>query len=71
MSKPTLTLREVRKKLTKLGFKKVREGRKHEIWDNGSGHIVPISPNQKDVGKTLLKSICHELGMSKKDFLAL
>jgi len=67
-NKPTIDLKEVRKKLKKLGFVKKR-GRRHEIWDNGSGHIIPLSHGNQDVGKTLLTMICHELGITKKKFL--
>jgi predicted RNA binding protein YcfA (HicA-like mRNA interferase family) len=67
-TKPTLTLKDIRKKLKKLGFTLQRR-KKHEIWDNGRGQIIPLSKGNQDVGKTLLKSICHELGMTVDDFL--
>jgi predicted RNA binding protein YcfA (HicA-like mRNA interferase family) len=63
---PTLTLKDIRRKLKKLGYKKVRSV-KHEIWDK-DGNIVPISQSKQDVGHRLLTSICHQLGMTKKEF---
>jgi len=71
LSRPTINLQSVRKKLRKLGFILKRQGKKHEIWDNGTGHIIPLSRGSQDVGKTLLKSICAELGISEKEFLKL
>jgi predicted RNA binding protein YcfA (HicA-like mRNA interferase family) len=66
--KPTITLREVRGKLRKLGFVKKRSG-KHEIWDNGGGYVIPLSHGNQDVGPALLKSICSQLDMSVDEFL--
>jgi predicted RNA binding protein YcfA (HicA-like mRNA interferase family) len=66
---PTITLKDVRRKLKLLGYEKKRSS-KHEIWEKG-GNIVPLSHGNDDVGSTLLRSIYYQLGMSKKDFLDL
>ena len=66
-SQPTITYKDVRRKLKKLGFT-MKRGKKHEIWDNGKGKIVPISHGNDDVGATLLKSICSQIGISKEEF---
>jgi hypothetical protein len=63
-TKPVIDLGDVRRKLK-------RQGKRHEIWDNGSGHIVSISRGKEDVGHELLKSICTELSMTKDEFFAI
>lgn len=65
---PTLDLDAIRKKLKRLGFQKIRQ-KKHEIWDDGCGHIVPLSRGNEDVGKTLLKLIASEAGLTVDQFL--
>ncbi len=69
-NKPTITLRQVRKKLRKLGFCQIRSS-KHEIWENDSGRIVILSHSSQDVGPILLKSICSQAGISVDLFLSL
>jgi predicted RNA binding protein YcfA (HicA-like mRNA interferase family) len=64
----SISLKDVRKKLHKLGFERRRKS-KHEIWDNGKGIIVPLSHGNQDVGPTLLKSIFHQLRISPQEFL--
>lgn len=66
---PTITLKDVRRKLKLLGFKKVRSS-KHEIWDR-NGNIIPLSHGNEDVGPRLLRSLYHQIGISKKEFLEL
>lgn len=65
----TIDLKTVRKKLRKLGFEKKRDGRKHEIWDDGNGHVVCISRAVQDVGPKLFKSICSQAGVEEQEFL--
>ena len=68
MSSTIIDLKEVRRKLKKLGYAKIRDS-KHEIWDNGSGNIIQLSHGNEDVGHTLMSSLCHQLNMTKKQFL--
>jgi len=68
-SDPTITLKDVRRKLKLLGYNQKRSS-KHEIWDR-NGNVIPLSHGNEDVGPTLLISICHQLGMSKSEFLDL
>ncbi len=67
-NRQTITYKDVRRKLRKLGFVKKR-GKKHEIWDNGKGKIVPLSHGNADVGPVLLKSLCSQIGISIDVFL--
>jgi predicted RNA binding protein YcfA (HicA-like mRNA interferase family) len=68
-NKPTINLKQVRKRLKSLGFELIREG-KHQIWGK-DGKIVPVSKGNQQVGETLLKSICRQADISVDDFLKL
>ena len=57
-SNPSFTLNEIRRKLQRLGFSLKRSG-PHEIWRKG-GAIVALSHGNDEVGKDLLRSICHQ-----------
>ncbi|MCK4796507.1 MAG: type II toxin-antitoxin system HicA family toxin [Spirochaetes bacterium] len=67
-SKPTINYKDVRRKLKNLGFV-LKRSKKHETWDNGKGSIVQLSHGNDDVGPTLLKSICSQIGISIDVFL--
>jgi len=65
----TITLREVRRKLNKLGFVKKRSKGKHEVWVNEDQKIVMVSHGDDDVGPKLLKMICSQAGIAPSIFL--
>lgn len=74
MSKlPSLTAREVIRKLKKAGFIFDRQAKgSHEIWYNPTTKrrtTVPHHPG--DVPKGTLKAIIHQTGLSLDEFLSL
>jgi predicted RNA binding protein YcfA (HicA-like mRNA interferase family) len=69
LSKPTVSLRTIRKKLKTFGFHLARQA-KHEIWEDNRGHVVSVPHGNRDVGKGLLKAICSQAGISLDDFLS-
>jgi predicted RNA binding protein YcfA (HicA-like mRNA interferase family) len=66
--RPTIDLNDVRRKLKKLGFVLARSS-KHETWQKGN-RFVQVSHGNDDVGQTLLKNICRQLGMTVDEFMA-
>jgi predicted RNA binding protein YcfA (HicA-like mRNA interferase family) len=71
---PTLTAREVIKKLKKAGFIFDRQAKgSHEIWYNPTTKRRTTIPNHPwaDIPKGTLKAIIKAAGLTEEDFLAL
>jgi predicted RNA binding protein YcfA (HicA-like mRNA interferase family) len=71
---PTLTAREVIKKLKKVGFIFDRQAKgSHEIWYNPITKRRTTIPNHPgtDIPKGTLKAIIKEAGLTEEEFVAL
>lgn len=66
--KPTLDLKDARRKFKKMGFVN-KGGSKHEKWVGPKGQIVLLSFGNQDIRPTLLKFICSQAEIAIKEFL--
>ena len=71
---PELTPAKVRKLLKNAGFQKVRQEGSHEQWEgtiSDQRRIVTVDSlgsKSETYGKTLIKSMIRQSGLSKKEF---
>ena len=71
---PSLTARDVLKKLRKAGFEFDRQAKgSHEIWYNSSTKRRTTIPNHPgvDLPKGTLRAIIKQTGLTVEEFLAL
>lgn len=67
-----LSARQVCRKLTKLGFVKVRQKGSHCFWQHKDGRCVVIPVHKgEDIGRGLMRSILNTIEISWEEFQSL
>jgi len=69
-----LSSQQVRRKITKLGFRFYRQGKgSHELWvRDEDGKVIPVPNYQgKKIKKGTIRAIIREIGMNVQEFMDL